>query len=86
MRVVCVYREGEDYSRMVGEWIAEFGRRTGKEIEVMSPDGRDGVQFCRTYDIVEYPTIIALGNDGAVMSMWRGKHTAAHLVSPSQMI
>ena len=64
MRVVCVYREGEDYSLMVGEWIAEFGRRTGKEIEVMSPDGRDGVQFCRTYDIVEYPTI---------MSMWRGK-------------
>lgn len=73
MRVVCVWREGEDYSRSVEEWIHAFERRTGREIETMSPDGRDGAQFCRAYDIVEYPTIIALGNDGAVLAMWRGK-------------
>ncbi len=73
MRVVCVYREGEDYSRTVEEWLRDFERRTGKEIERMSPDGREGVQFCRAYDIVEYPTILALGDDGAVLSMWRGK-------------
>lgn len=73
MRVVCVYREGEDYSRTVEEWLMAFERRTGKEIEVMSPDGREGTQFCQTYDIVEYPTIIALGDDGAVLSSWRGK-------------
>lgn len=73
MRVVCVWREGEDYSRTVEEWIRGFEQRTGKEIETMSPDGREGVQFCQTYDIVEYPTIIALGNDGAVLATWRGK-------------
>ncbi len=73
MRVVCVYRDGEDYTRAVQEWIHELERRTGHEIETMSPDGREGVQFCQTYDIVEYPTIMALGNDGAVMAMWRGK-------------
>lgn len=73
MRVVCVWREGEDYSRAVEEWMGEFERRTGKEIESMSPDGREGASFCQTYDIVEYPTIIALGNDGAVLNLWRGK-------------
>ena len=73
MRVVCVWREGEDYSRTVEEWIEAFERRTGKEIESMSPDGREGAQFCRTYDIVEYPTIIAIDNNGAVLSMWPGK-------------
>lgn len=73
MRVVCVYREEEDYSRMVEEWLRDFERRTGKEIEQMSPDGRDGVQFCRAYDIVEYPTILALDNDGAVLAVWRGR-------------
>lgn len=73
MRVVVVYREGEDYSRGVEEWIGEFERRTGKELERMSPDGREGVDFCRTYDVVEYPTILALGEDGAVMGVWRGK-------------
>ncbi len=73
MRVVCVWREGEDYSRTVEEWLVEFERRTGREVESMSPDGREGVDFCRTYDIVEYPTILALGENGEVLSMWRGK-------------
>lgn len=73
MRVVCVMREGEDYTRMVEEWIHGFEQRTGKEIETMSPDGRDGVGFCEAYDIVEYPTILALGDDGAVLASWRGQ-------------
>lgn len=73
MRVVCVYRDGEDYTRTVEEWMRELERRTGHEIESMSPDGRDGAQFCQTYDVVEYPTILALGNDGAVLAMWRGR-------------
>lgn len=73
MRVVCVTREGEDYSRTVEEWLHEFERRTGVEIETVSPDGRDGADFCRTYDIVEYPTILALNNDGSVLASWRGK-------------
>ncbi len=72
MRVVFVWREGEDYSRTVEEWITEFERRTGKEVESISPDGRDGAGFCQAYDIVEYPTVLALGNDGAVLESWRG--------------
>lgn len=73
MRVVCVWREGEDYSRMMEEWITEFEWRTGKEIETISPDGREGDSFCRAYDIVEYPTILALNNDGSVLEAWRGR-------------
>lgn len=72
MRVVCVWREGEDYSRTVEEWLTDFERRTGKRIESLSPDGREGAQFCATYDIVEYPTMVVLGDDGAVLEMWRG--------------
>ncbi len=73
MRVVCVWRRESDYGRMMEEWIHEFERRTGKEIETIDPDGRDGVGFCQSYDIVEYPTILALGEDGAVLAQWRGK-------------
>lgn len=73
MRVVCVWREQEEYSRAVEEWLQEFERRTGREIESMSPDGREGVQFCTTYGLVEYPTILALDKDGAVLAEWRGK-------------
>ncbi len=71
--MVCVWREGEDYSRAVEEWMREFEHRTGVEIESITPDGRDGMGFCETYDIVEYPTILALNEDGAVLASWRGR-------------
>lgn len=71
MRVVCVYREGEDYSRSVNEWLEAFYRQTGQRIETMNPD--ENVSFCEAYDIVEFPTILALGERGDVRATWRGR-------------
>ncbi len=73
MRVVCVWREGYDYSRTVEEWIHEFERRTGKEIESLDPDTCEGESFCRSYGVMQYPAIFALGEDGAVLADWRGE-------------
>lgn len=73
MRVVCVWRDRSDYGRTVEEWLREFERRTGREVENVDPDTREGVSFCRAYDVVEYPTLLALGDDGAVLASWRGK-------------
>lgn len=72
MRVVCVWREGYDYSRTVEEWLTGFERFTGKEVESIDPGTRAGEEFCRAYDIVEYPTMMALSDDGAVLALWRG--------------
>lgn len=72
MRVVCVWRSQSDYGRTVEEWMTEFERRLGKEIESLDPDTKEGESFCRAYDVVEYPTILALGDDGAVLASWRG--------------
>ena len=71
MRVICIFRENQDYSRSVTEWLENFRRQTGYEIETMNPDENTG--FCETYDIVEYPTIIALGESGDVRASWRGR-------------
>ena len=71
MRVVCIYRDNQDYTRSVDEWIENIRRQTGRELEVMDPDKNPG--FCETYDIVEYPTIIALGLNGEVRTSWRGR-------------
>ena len=70
MRVVCIYRDNQDYSRSVSEWLENFYRQTGREIETMDPDKNPG--FCEAYDVVEYPTIMALGERGEVRASWRG--------------
>lgn len=73
MRVVCVGRDNSEYARSVEGWIHGFTRMTGRDVEMIDPDGRDGVEFCRVYDVVEYPTIMVLAEDGGVRGMWRGK-------------
>ena len=71
MRLICIFRDNQDYTRSVTEWLENFRRQTGREIETMNPD--ENPTFCETYDIVEYPTIIALDNSGSVLSSWRGR-------------
>jgi len=72
MRVVVVTKEETDYARGVTEWLNEFHRRTGRELEVLNPDSPAGISFCSAYDIVEYPTIVALSDDGIMQQQWRG--------------
>lgn len=75
MRLVIVGRDNAEYTGTVEDWVREFHRRTGREVEMLSPDEGEGVTLSRAYDVVEYPTILALKDgDGAVLAMWRGKN------------
>lgn len=72
MRIVVVYRDASDHGREVREYIDDFERQTGLEIEQMNPD--DSRQFfLQAYDIVEYPTILAIADDDHLLQMWRGR-------------
>jgi hypothetical protein len=72
MRVVMVYKDQTDYARQVMDYLRDFTRQTGKELETLDPDSRQGASFCRVYDIVEYPTIVALSDGGQLQQLWRG--------------
>ena len=71
MRVICIFKEKQDYSRSVNEWLKDFYRQTGREIETMDPD--QNTSFCEAYDVVEYPTILALGERGDIRASWKGR-------------
>lgn len=70
MRVVCVFKEGRDYSRTVTDWLEDFKRRTGHEIETIDPE--EDPNFCESYGIMEHPTIMALGPNGETAYTWKG--------------
>lgn len=72
MRVVIVYRSGTEREREAAGWLREFEHRTHKTLEYIDPDTPNGNSFCRVYDIVEYPTIIAINSDGKIQNTWRG--------------
>lgn len=72
MRVVVVYKDNTEFTRTVDDYLRDFTRQTGNELETLDPETPDGASFCRTYDIVEYPTIIVLSDDGNLQQLWRG--------------
>jgi hypothetical protein len=72
MRVVVIYKEATDYARQVSDYIADFKRQTGHDLETMNPETLDGISFTRTYDILEFPTVVALSDSGQLQNQWRG--------------
>lgn len=72
MRVVIVTKDATDYARSVTEYLRDFEKQTGHQLETINPDTAAGSGFCQTYDIVEYPTMIAVDDSGRVQQLWRG--------------
>ncbi len=73
MRVVVLSRPATDYARLVDMFVTDFLRQTGKQLETLDPDSPEGDALSRAYDIVEYPTIIAMSDDGSMQNMWTGE-------------
>ncbi len=50
MKVVIVYREMSEHARAVEEFMRGFTQQTGRTIEILDPDTKDGISFCKAYD------------------------------------
>lgn len=72
MKTVVVYKEETDYARTVVDYLRDFKRQTGHDLEIIDPETPEGADFCRAYDIVEYPSVVAISDNGNLQNLWRG--------------
>ena len=72
MRVIVLFKEQTDYARQVSDFIDDFKRQTGHELEVIDPESSQGISFTEAYDILEFPTIIAISDEGQIQNQWKG--------------
>ena len=72
MKVVVIFKDSMDYTRTVTDFMRDFKHQTGHELDTMNPESPDGVMFCRSYDIMEFPTVVAISDDGVLQNQWRG--------------
>ncbi|MBQ3310246.1 hypothetical protein IJG73_02290 [Candidatus Saccharibacteria bacterium] len=72
MRIVCVWKDNTDYAREVTDWLSEFKRETGKEVESLDPESTEGEIFVRARDMLQFPAVVALADDGTVLREWKG--------------
>lgn len=69
---LIIYKPVSEHARAVEDYMRDFYRQTGSELETVDPETRDGADMCRVYDIVEYPSIVAISDDGQLLNSWRG--------------
>lgn len=74
MRIVVLYRPDSEHGRLVEEFIHDYQRRhEAKGLEVLNIDSRDGSAMASLYDVMQYPTILALRDDGSILRSWEGE-------------
>ena len=52
MRAVVVYKPNSEHARTVEDYLRDFTRQTGKQLETIDPETRDGADLCPTYYIL----------------------------------
>jgi hypothetical protein len=73
MKVLVLYRPNSEHARTVEEYIHDFQRRHAEErLEILNVDSRDGSAMASLYDVVQYPSILVVQDDGYVQRSWEG--------------
>lgn len=73
MKAIVLYRPNSEHARAVEEYIREFQRRTGRNLELLDVDTKEGANMVELYDAVRYPAVIAIADDGRMLSSWLGE-------------
>lgn len=73
MKVLILYRPESEHGRQVEEFIHDFQHRHGTHhLEILNIDSRDGIATATLYDVMQYPAILVIQNDGMIQKSWEG--------------
>jgi hypothetical protein len=73
VKVYILYRPKSEHSTKVTDYLHDFVRaHPAHAIRVLDIDSKEGTNMARLYDIIQYPGVIALTEDGQLLRSWQG--------------
>ncbi len=74
MKVVILYRPNSEQARAVETFVHDFERRHGDaKLELVNIDEREGIALASLYDIMSFPSIMVLADDGGMLHLWQNE-------------
>ena len=74
MKLVVLYRPNSEHARKVEEFARDFSHsHANKKLELVSLDTRDGASTATLYDVMQYPAVLVLKDDGQILKEWEGE-------------
>lgn len=71
MKVIALYHPKSEHGRKVEEFCEHMHRFKAQEVEALSLESKEGAQMARLYDIVRYPALLAVDNNGVLVKAWQ---------------
>jgi hypothetical protein len=74
VKLLILYRPNSEHATSVESFVRDFQRQhnLGNKVEMLSLNTRDGAATATLYDVMQYPAILALADDGSVLNLWQG--------------
>ncbi len=75
MRVVVLYHPKSEHGGKVEDYARDYKnlhRDEHRELELLSLETREGADLAKLYDVVRYPAVLALADDGHLQNGWQG--------------
>ncbi len=72
MKLVILYHPNSEQSRVVEEFAHDFERTRSKPAQLLSLETAEGSTMAHLYDIVSYPAVLVIKDDGQLMKNWEG--------------
>lgn len=73
MKVLVLYRPKSEHGRAVETFIRDYkSQHADARLEVLDIDSRDGSAMASLYDVMQYPAVLALRDDGSILRSWEG--------------
>jgi hypothetical protein len=74
MKVVILYHPNREFAGLAEDFKRDFeSRHQDREVELLSLDTVAGSEMAKLYDVVRYPAILVVANDGTLQKFWQDR-------------
>jgi hypothetical protein len=74
MRVVILYHPKREFAGLVEDFKRDFeARHQDGQMELISLETTEGAEMAKLYDVVRYPAILAMSDDGQLQRLWQDR-------------
>jgi len=70
MKVMVLYQPNTEHERQVLTFSEDIRRSTGRSVDLISLDTKEGAEIAKLYDIFNSPSVIAVNDDGVLQQLW----------------
>jgi len=72
VKAMILYRSNSEHERQALDYVRDFARHTGKTLETLDVNTRAGAEKAALYDIMKFPCILAVDDQGQMLQLWQG--------------